>query len=62
LDSVALGISNFADSPGKRKDFLDTFAADFVAAAPAGLYSEISTIPRGAEWMIRVSRDCCTRS
>jgi hypothetical protein len=36
---LSLGISNFADSPGKRKDFLDTFGADFVAADSNGPYA-----------------------
>jgi len=61
LNLLALGISNFADSRGKRKDFLDTYAANFVAGLPTGLYSEINTISRGAVWMIRVFRDFCTR-
>jgi hypothetical protein len=59
---VSLGFPNFADSLEKRKDFLDTSAADFVVTTSNGLYAEISTIPGGAAWMIRVSRDFCTRS
>jgi hypothetical protein len=58
---LSLGFPNFADSRGKRKNFLDTSAADSVAGPSFGLYPEIDTIPRGAVWMIRVSRECCTR-
>jgi len=61
LNSLSLGISNFADSLGKRKDFLDTPAANFVAASPAPLSPEPNKNPRGAVWMIRVFRDFCTR-
>lgn len=40
MNLLSLGIPNFADSPAKRKDFLDTSAADFVAASRARFYSE----------------------
>ena len=62
MNLLSLGIPNFADSPAKRKDFLDTSAADFVAASRARFYSERNATFRGAVWTIRVSRECCTRS
>ena len=43
MNLLSLGISNFADSPGKRKDFLDTFPADLVATSWARSYSERNT-------------------
>lgn len=40
MNLLSLGIPNFPDSSVKRKDFLDTFAANLVAASRARFYSE----------------------
>lgn len=61
MNLLSPGISNFPDSSVKRKDFLDTLAADFVAACQVRSYPERNPSFGSAMWTIRVFRECCTR-